>query len=255
VPQPKKAAPKAAPKPKDDDDLAGFGFDDDTPTPAAAAPEEEPTTDAGDAATDDASEADNSDIDTSVSDENIKSSSAGGGDKYLNFKNDGDKYEVRFLDDLRGGFRAPKHEDWKGGLRPTTCYRVYGKKCPYCEKGVPTKWYYAWNVIDFKTGKVKVLVAKGTQRGIPIKLSAIFAERDTICDVNYVLKQVGAGTEKSFEVIQKDRNDPEAKAKIKKAILALKDKKHDLKDAMRPKGLGNDGEETTSGDDFEVGID
>lgn len=117
------------------------------------------------------------------------------------------KKRIRFIDELDEGKEFTFHSHWNKGIN-ALCGETYGVDCPYCEdtdEEMKTYDFYAWNVFDYDSNAVKILLYKAT--GITPVQSFIefFEEYGTIKDRDYTIKKVGKGMSGSMTVIPGER--------------------------------------------------
>lgn len=191
----------------------------------------------------DAGEKNASTIDTSVSTETIKQSidrSRGGGTFFT--LREGERAEVRFLDELTEGIKVPRHESYPK-VRRTTCFRVYDKPCPHCDVGIPTRVWYAWNIHNFKegVGRVQVAAFKVVKNGIVQQLASYFEENGSIRKINFVIARAGSGLDTTYTITPRARASTGEEAQIKVVVKEALSRKFDLKAVLKPEEV--DGED------------
>lgn len=145
--------------------------------------------------------------------------------KFLYFK-EGEKVRVRFLTDMEDGVEVVWHDSYKEHIN-VPCQETFGRECKYCEEDeLRTRNMYFWSVYDYESKSVKILMASVNQCSPIPALVAMYEEYGTLTDRDFVIKQIGSGTGKSFSIIPQDKAKFRAGAKplSESAILKQIDK-------------------------------
>ena len=133
----------------------------------------------------------------------IKKTGASKG-KILYFKEDV-KIRVRFLTEFEDGLEIPFHSSYEKKIT-VPCQEAYGRTCHYCDdEDLRTRNMYFWSVYDYESKEVKILMAAVNQCSPVPPLAALYEQYGTITDRDYVIRQVGSGTGKSFSIIGLDK--------------------------------------------------
>lgn len=204
------------------------------------------------------------DYDTEITLDRLKKATerkgSGGGGRFIFFNKDGQRAELRFLDNLLGGKSVWQHEDYNKKIKPTTCLKHYDEACEMCDKGVNKSEFFLWNVIDMSDGKnkwkntPKILKLKGSGAGAGAisQLSSYYREHKfEIRTTNFAVSQEGDGQKKKINATSVER--PEHEGKIRQLMKAFMDKRHDLVAAAKPRGSSDDDSSGDLPQSFELG--
>lgn len=146
--------------------------------------------------------------------------------KFLYFKED-TKIRVRFLTDMEEGMEIPFHDSFQLGIN-VPCQEVFGRDCEYCgNDDLRTRNMYVWSVYDYEAKEVKLLMAAVNQCSPVPTLAALYEQYGTLCDRDYIIRQIGSGQGKSFSVIGEDKSkfrNTKVKPLSESAILKYIDK-------------------------------
>lgn len=140
--------------------------------------------------------------------------------KFLYFK-EGTKIRVRFLTDFEDGLKIPFHDSFELNVS-VPCQELFGRECEYCEnESLRTRNLFAWSVYDVEAKETKILMQAVNQCTAVGALATLYETYGTLLDRDYVIKQTGSGTGKSFSVVPLDKSKfkSNVKALSKQAIL------------------------------------
>lgn len=143
--------------------------------------------------------------------------------KFMYFRQ-GQKYRVRFLDDMDDGLEVVFHDSFEKGIN-VPCQEQYGKTCPFCEEeGLRTRSNYAWSVYDYESKEVKIIMAAVNNCSPVPSLVALHENYGTLVDRDYVITTQGAQQNKTFSVIPMDKvrfKNDKIKAFTKNAVMQM----------------------------------
>lgn len=153
--------------------------------------------------------------------------------KILYFK-EGVQYRVRFLTDFEDGIEVPFHDSFKLSVN-YPCQEIFGRECPGCDNSdLRTRSKYCWAVYDYESKEVKLLLEAVNQCTCVGALSAYYETHGTLTDRDYIIKQLGGGTNKQFTVIGQEKRifrNSKVKPLTEKAMLKIIDKAFPCEDA------------------------
>lgn len=142
---------------------------------------------------------------------------------------EGNKYRVRFLNDMDDGMEVTFHDNYEKGIN-VPCQEALGRTCPYCDQDdipVRTRSQYVWSVWDYEAKEVKLFMfAVNNCSPIPA-LMAMYETYGTLTDRDYVITKSGKQQNTTYSVVPMDkvkfRND-KAKPFSERSVLKLLDK-------------------------------
>lgn len=153
--------------------------------------------------------------------------------KILYFK-ENTQVRVRFLTDFEEGLKVIFHDSFKLSVN-YPCQEQFGRECPGCDSDdLRTRAKYCWVVYDYESKEVKLLLEAVNQCSPVGQLSAHYETYGTLTDRDYIIKQVGSQTSKTFAVMAQEKRQFRGKAKplSEKAILQILDKAYPCEDAV-----------------------
>lgn len=133
--------------------------------------------------------------------------------KGLFFLRENERARIRFLDDLEENVEVKWHSKFVQGDRAagvdTPCLEHFGLECPYCNEeveGVRNQERYAWTIYNYENDEVQVFIY-GATRNSPISaITALAEEYGNIVDRDYVITQRGVRTDKTFNLVPRDKS-------------------------------------------------
>lgn len=146
--------------------------------------------------------------------------------KFMYFR-EGQKYRIRFLQDVDDGMEIVFHDSYDKGIN-VPCQDIFGRNCPYCDdEEVRTRSQYLWSVWDYESKEVKLFMFPVNNCSPIPSLMAMYENYGTLQDRDYIVTVNGKGTNKTFSVVPMDKvkfRNAKAKPYSKKSILKMLDK-------------------------------
>lgn len=119
------------------------------------------------------------------------------------YTRDGDMKQIRFLQDLDDGYTIKYHEKYENGnMTVTPCLEEFDMDCPYCnDASFKDVTMYVWSIWDYDAEEVKLFMYKYTSKTPLPHIFEHFKINGTLIDRDYVIKQIGERTNKSFMIM------------------------------------------------------
>ena len=145
--------------------------------------------------------------------------------KFIYFKA-GTKVRIRFLTDMDNGRKITFHDSYSAGIN-VPCQETFGRECKYCEDDdLRTRDLYAWDVFDYESKEVKILLAAVNQCSPVPQLVSMFETYGTLVDRDYVIQKNGSAQNTTYSVVPMDKatfRNEKAKAFSSSKFYALLD--------------------------------
>lgn len=137
---------------------------------------------------------------------------SGGNRKGMLILKEGEKEKVRFLTDMREAVEFKLHEKY-GSFMPMLCQAHVNRECTKCDSDddkVRDTQYFCWQVYNYDSKKVELMMYKANEQSPVPHMIAFFDEYGTLTDRDYTIKQSGKGKSRIFSLL------PGEKKKFKK---------------------------------------